>query len=188
MLKHNGKIYARVSEILSMENSFDSVNPLVLEEKCRIGIAVHQAISDDIQGEFPIVNSKTEGYFESYQKWKNHLGLKFVASEKRYFNDKKRLTGQIDALILPPASLVPILVDFKTSVRESPVWKMQAHLYAFLIGASEKNLSSTYLFVKLSRIGKLPVVYPYQFDSNILAKCMLCIDKFWEKNSSFSFS
>ena len=183
MIEMNGKKYARVTEILKPFADFSHIDPLVLDNKARIGTQVHQAISCELKGDFPWVNNDSIGYFESYLKWRTRIQPEFIVSEGRYFDDKKMITGQIDALVqFAENPNVPILVDFKTSAQESKeTWPMQAHLYAYLLEVIGIKSSSTYHFVKLSKNGALPHIFEYKFDRNIHNKCMKAIDDFWEK-------
>ncbi len=180
MLEHNGKMYARVSEILQPLNSFDHINPFILSRKAEIGTIVHKAINDEILQEFPYVPKNCEGYFESFCKWKQALNPEFIETEKRYFCEDKMICGQIDALIQFPHSDLPILVDFKTSAVESPVvWPMQAHLYYYLLEKNKIPISKKYLFVKLNKMGHYPLVFQYYFDAQIQSNCMAKIRDFW---------
>lgn len=182
-MEHEGKIYARVTDILKHLSDFSHIDPVVLARKSKIGTDVHKAIEDEINDEFPALTKDTRGYFESFDKWRARLEVKFIASEKRYFCKEKMITGQIDALILPPGSNIPVLVDFKTSSQESSiVWPMQAHLYGYLIQKNDRSIAPRYLFVKLDKHGGLPLVYQYTFDENVLAKCMEAIDNYWKNH------
>jgi hypothetical protein len=181
MIEHNGKNYARVSDILSPFNDFSSIDPAVLANKARIGTEVHQAIADDINDEFPIPGPGCLGYFNSYLRWKGQLNPKFLQSEQRYFCDKKMISGQIDCLVdFGLISGLPTLIDFKTSAQESlETWTMQAHLYNHLLAENGIEVNPTFLFIKLNKEGKLPDVFSYHYSQNIRNKCYNAIDKFW---------
>lgn len=185
MIEHNGKNYARVSDILSPFNDFSKIDPLVLSNKAKIGTAVHQAIADDIEGEFPALDEETIGYFESYESWRFQINPTFLKSEVRYFDDEQMLTGQIDTLIdIPEKSMLPTLVDFKTSAQESrEVWPMQAHLYGYLLSQNGIMVAPRYLFVKLNKYGDLPDVFEYVYSSNTYAKCMNAVKSFWKNKN-----
>lgn len=185
MLEHNGKMYARVTEILSSFNDFGHINPDVLANKARIGTDVHKAIANDIEGDFPFVSRECERYFHSYSLWRAALNPTFIQSEQRYFCDIKMITGQIDCLVkFPDKFELPILVDFKTSSAESKeTWPMQAHLYRYLLLVNNILVSDRFLFIKLNKFGGLPEVFSYQYDHNIQAKCMQAVHDFWEKNN-----
>lgn len=186
MIEHNGKMYARVSEILQPHTSFGHIDAAVLANKCRIGTEVHQAIADDINEDFPCLTSDCLFYFQSYEKWKDSLKPVFIQSEQRYFSETGMFTGQIDALVqLNGDKKLPSLVDFKTSVTESKeTWPMQAHLYADLLAKNNQLVNPTYIFVKLSKTGGFPDVFQYKFNKNTYAKCMQAIDNFWNKQKA----
>lgn len=189
MIFHNGKEYARVSDILKPFCNFDHIDPFVLQNKANIGTRVHEAIADDVVGDFPCPGIKGIGYFESYVKWKESVKPLFVLSEKRMFCDEKMITGQIDGLIEVGSKVV--LVDFKTSVKESKeTWPMQAHLYAHLLRANGFSFYPEYHFVKLNKLGLLPDIFEYKYCPIIHKKCMDSIDKFWKltENDSHKLS
>lgn len=182
MLIHEGKEYARVSDIIRPFCNFDHIDPAILANKARIGTEVHEAIATDIVGEFPILSEECRGYYLSYCKWTHELNPVYERSEQRYFCDELMITGQIDALIKGDCPLKrPILVDFKTSAQESKqTWTMQAHLYGYLLFKNGVIPALRYLFVKLNKMGKLPEVFEYSWSSNTQIKCMMAINSFWD--------
>jgi hypothetical protein len=189
MLEYQGRQYARVSEILAPFSDFGHIDPKVLAKKAALGTHVHQAIHDYITLEFPVLNEKEMGYFESFKRWVDAVKPYFVETERRLYDEDKRITGCIDALITLPGSKDLILVDYKTSVQESPiVWPMQAHLYSHLISYQdnpywESRLTGRFLFVKLDKGGKNPTVYEYAWERNTHIKCMNAIDEFWKTHT-----
>lgn len=184
MIEHEGKMYARVSDILSPFNDFSKIDPSILSNKAKIGTSVHEAIADDIEGEFPFLDEQTMGYFESYDAWKFQIKPTFLKSEMRYFDEERMITGQIDTLIdIPNKSMLPTLVDFKTSAQESrEVWPMQGHLYGYLLSKNGILVAPRYLFVRLNKYGHLPDVFEYQYSENTYARCMNAVNDFWERN------
>ena len=184
---YNGKEYARVSDVLRPYSDFSHIDPEVLQRKAEIGTQVHEAISDDINMRFPVVSPSSQGYLDSYLKWRHETNPIFLQSESRYFDDTKMLTGCIDALAILQGSSEPVLVDFKTSAQESrEVWPMQAHLYDYLLRCNGIDPDTRFLFVKLNKWGDLPIVFEYKFQKNIMAKCMEAIDLYWKDRKSDS--
>ncbi len=179
MIEYQGKKFARVSEVLQPFTNFEGIDKKILERKAIVGTRVHEAIADDIKGDFPIILPELLGYFKSYEKWRTQISPVFLEAERRYYDHEKRITGQIDALIKLQGEEGAVLIDFKTSVAESPTWIMQAHLYSHLLALSGKPVSNRYLFIKLSKDGALPIVFHYRFNHNIHQKCMQAIDDFW---------
>lgn len=181
MLEHKGKVYARVSDILKPFVNFGDIPEEVLHSKAALGTRVHDAIHQEINGEFPVMAGKEGGYFKSFEKWRKALNPLFLESEVRYYCDTKMITGCIDALIKLEGEEKAILIDFKTSAQESPItWPMQAHLYHYLIAGAHKPIAPRFLFIKLDRYGNLPKVFEYKLDSNLEKKCFQAIDDFWK--------
>lgn len=186
MIIKDGKEYARVSDVLKPFSDFSHIDEAVLARKCMIGTLVHEAIAQDIQGNFPILDEDGWGYFKSYMKWAEHMECDFVQSEKRYFDDEYMLTGQIDALISYGKEDTPVLVDFKTSASEGKVWTMQAHLYSYLLIKNDVHHQSRFLFVKLDKKGALPTVFEYKFNKNTAVKSLQAIHMYWKVRKSDS--
>ena len=186
MIEYNGRTYARVSDVLSPLKDFSHIDPIILKKKTELGTSVHEAIADDIEGEFPILSEKGLGYFLSYQRWVKHLCVNFVASETRYFDEDLMISGQIDALALMGwVQDLPVLVDFKCTAQVSKeVWPMQAHLYAHLLEKNGVKVRPRYVFVKLDKEGAFPMTYSYNFDPNIRARCLEAVKNFWSLSQS----
>jgi hypothetical protein len=186
MIEYNGKQYARVTEILSGLSDFSHIPAAVLKNKQDIGTTVHEAIHDDVTGEFPILSEKEVGYFDSYKLWEKHTTPRFIQTETRYYNDEKMISGQIDGLVNLYGKDRAILIDFKTSVTESPTWPFQAHLYRFLITSTGIIIDDHMHFIKLDKNGGMPKVYTYSYDPNLMAACMDAIDRFWVREKKDS--
>jgi ATP-dependent exoDNAse (exonuclease V) beta subunit len=184
MMEHNGKMYARVSDIIKPFVDFSGIDEGVLNRKAALGTRVHEAIQQEIEGEMESLPPSESGYLDSWKKWRSALCPEFVQSEKRYFDDRRMITGCIDALIKFPSDDRIMIVDWKTSASESPVtWTMQAHLY-FYLACGEHPLQKRFLFVKLDRYGNLPQVFQYIYDQNLMARCMTAIEEFWQNHKS----
>ena len=184
MIEHNGKMYARVSEILRPHTDFSHIDPEVLANKARIGTETHKAIEEDIKGIFPSPPPECQGYFDSFSKWKERLSPSFEPSETRFFCHEKMICGQIDTLVKFPGENDLVLVDFKTSASESPkVWPMQAHLYHYLLMQNSIKVAFRYLFVKLDKYGQIPMVFQYGFSPSVRMDCMKAIDHFWKDST-----
>ncbi len=189
MLQHNGKWYARVSDILKPFVDFSAIPPEILERKAALGTRVHDVINQEIQGNLPVVGLQEQGYFQSFELWRSKLKPVFLDTEKRMYCDKKMLTGCIDAVVELEGHQEAVLIDWKTSVSESPIsWPMQAHLYYYLLQMNGVLIGNNFLFIKLDRNGNLPKVYQYKFDNKIFDTCMQAIDSFWDKNQSVALN
>ena len=183
MLEFNGKLYARVSEVISPFANFQGIPKEVLDNKAALGTRVHHAIQNEIEGNFPVVGLQEQPYVQSFEKWRHYLHPTFLKTEVRCYCNKKMLTGCIDALVKLEGEEKAVLVDWKTSVNESPItWPMQAHLYYYLLKETGIEVSDRFLFIKLNRSGDLPRVFQYNLDTNILKSCLQSVDDFWERN------
>lgn len=184
MWEHNGKPYARVSDILKKFVDFSGIDPQVLERKAALGTRVHQAIDQEIEWDFPVVGLKEQGYFQSFIRWRDAVSPAFVKTEMRCYCDKKMLTGCIDALVKLEGEEKAVLVDWKTSANESPAsWPLQAHMYSYLLKEAGFDIAPRFLFVKLDKSGADPKVFEYKFDANKMSRCLQAIDEFWEENA-----
>lgn len=183
-LEHNGKLYARVtSDVLNPFVNFDSIPQDVLERKAALGTRVHDAIHKEVQGEFPVIGLQEQPYFKSFELWRAAVQPAFLMMEQRVYCDQKMITGCIDALVKLEGEDKGVLVDWKTSVKESAItWPMQAHLYHYLLQSAGISVASRFLFVKLDPYGGLPKVFQYKFDIATLSRCFQAIDDFWNKN------
>lgn len=180
MLEHNGKQYARVTEVLTNQLDFAGIDPAVLSNKCRIGTNVHQAISEFIDGEPPMLAGDEIGYFASFKHWVEYVGPVFVESEVRYYNEQKMITGRVDAVVKLHGKGPCILIDFKTSAQiNEPQWNRQGHLYQYLLAGAGKAISPTFLFLKLDKRGTLPHVTKFAYSESIMKECLRLVDKFW---------
>ena len=184
MFTHNGKVYARVSDVLKPFVDFQGISEEVLNRKAALGTRIHDAIHQEIKGELPVVRVEEQGYIHSFYKWRAALEPTFIESEVRYYCDTKMITGCIDALIKLKGEEKAILIDFKTSVQESPVvWPLQGHFYHYLVSKNLHQLSPRILFIKLDRWGALPKVFSYTFDTNLMNRCFQAVDEFWQKQN-----
>lgn len=181
MLTHNGKDYARVSEIIQGFSKFPNLPSALAnrERKAVIGTCIHEAISDWVQKEFPFLTKDAVPYFSSFLQWHAAVEPKIIETEERYFCDELMITGCVDALVKFDKDILT-LVDFKCTAKEEPTtWKMQAHLYHYLVSKAGKTLSKKMQFIQLSPKAILPRVYTYVWTQSIHDKCLKAVDDFW---------
>ena len=184
MIEHNGKSYARVTEILAPFTNFGHIDPAVLNAKAAIGTKVHEAIHELVTGTFPVIEGRALRYVQCFERWRELIKPEFVLSEERFFDDELMITGAIDALVRLPGETELTLIDFKTAAVESPVtWPMQAHLYGRLChrsGRSIGSISNRYLFLRLNDKLDLPAVHVYQYQDNTMNRCLAAVADFWQ--------
>lgn len=179
-MEHEGKVYARVSDIIRPFVDFSGIPEGILNRKKIIGTNVHKAIKQEIDGEFIAPPPEEQGYIKSFNKWRDRRTPTFLESEVRYYCDKKRITGMVDALVKLEGEEKAVLVDWKTSAQESPItWPMQGHLYHYLLTEAGREISPRILFLKLDQDGGWPQAFIYKLNDNTMARCMEAIDRFW---------
>ena len=190
-IHHEGKWYARVSSIISSYGDEKFVkaleNPQTKEEKrfhknikdkAPIGSRVHQAIDIFLRDGFAAPGKDGYGYFCSFLKWFEVMNPTIVLLEERYFDDKLMITGQIDGIYRIKGDPFPIIVDYKTSAKESPTWIMQGHLYNYLCTSQGLQLGDRALFLKLDRESRKPHVFEYKITQNMMNICFDAVEKF----------
>lgn len=179
------KKYARVSQILATIQDFSHINQEVLLAKQILGTNVHSAIQDIIDGLFPVITPKENGYVMSFEKWFYQENPKFLLKENRYFDDDLMITGQVDAVLQMNGKDSPVLVDWKTSVKESAlIWPMQAHFYHYLLRKNSIDIGDEFLFVKLDPKGKSPKVFQYKYTKSTWDHCLQITESFWKNLSN----
>jgi PD-(D/E)XK nuclease superfamily protein len=177
---HNGKFYARVSDILKPFTNFSHIDPAILANAARRGTEVHKAILDDIEDRFPCFSVDCACYYESFSRWNHAVKARYIHNEKRFFCDRHMITGQIDSVAQFQNKEGLTLIDFKTSSKENPVtWPMQAHLYYYLLQQNQIQITPPFLFIKLNKKGSLPQIFSYSFREEVMSQCIDAIEKYW---------
>lgn len=189
--------YVRVSEILKRFTDYSDVDPVMLEEKAKIGTNVHQAIIQDCAGEFVTFESdRAQAYFESYKMlYPTPPRIKQVP---RLYCDKYMITGECDGILDDD-----YLIDWKCSaIANQKVWNMQAHFYWYLLQENGCLLADKMSWINLKHIkqtfrdsetgaikkvtytAEKPIVYEFILDKNVLSECLDEAVKYWEEKNS----
>lgn len=191
--------YVRVSEILARLQSYADVDPVVLEEKAKIGTNVHDCIvaqQDDCF--FCLQTDRATAYFESYMMWLNKNNCPVITQVPRLYCDTFMITGECDGLINSEH-----LIDWKCSYSPSKkIWNMQAHFYWYLLKENGYNVADSMSWINLrhkkhtfrdSNTGAIkkvthtpeePIVYKFTFDEKVLSECLDEAVKYWEEKNS----
>jgi hypothetical protein len=120
-----------VTEAFSPYISFDFVSPTILAAACDRGCRVHDAVAQDLSGEFFALDCDITGYFAAYQKFRKNIEAVELV-EKRMQSDLYQYTGQVDLVCRMRGDAGLTLVDWKTSVAASKSWSLQVSAYAHL--------------------------------------------------------
>ena len=151
--------HLRVTEILSPFSGMQYVDKQVLENACVRGTRVHKAcegIAKGVDGwELP---EEYQGYVDSFKKWLGR-GKEFVEVEKRLYCPELGITGQVDFIVKEPDGC--LIVDLKTSQRESKTWCLQGTAYSYLARQAGYDVKGI-MFLKVERDGSEPKQYHYE--------------------------
>lgn len=165
--------YTRVSTILYPFSGLDKINPTIVDNAARRGTRVHKICESIILnlGAFDL-DEETQPYIDSFNHWFNEE-LDIYKTEKRFFDDELKITGQCDLIIKENSGFT--IVDFKTSYKFSKTWQIQGCAYAYLAkknGLDIKNIK----FIHLLKNGKPARVYEFDVNDEIF----LDVYKVWE--------
>ena len=164
--------YIRVTEIFSQWDRFSHIDPVVLENKANIGTEVHRAI-DAHEECIHLPLEKGHGYFDSFVKWSNLVGVQSQLRSIRFYCEMLKITGEIDLIAKFPGSDQLILIDFKTCAqKDDKFWKLQGQFYHYLCKQNGIEVSDRFLFLKLDKNGEFPKVYEYHSSPSLLNVCM----------------
>jgi hypothetical protein len=163
------KDYLRVTEVLSPFSGLHDICQFILDKACERGTDVHNALDAHIFHGLPakVSNPDWEPYIASAMAFLD--GKMFIPKPKRFYDDELLLTGECDGIYKDGNDLV--LIDFKTSSRESKTWRCQGSAYAYLArkyGYEIKRIE----FIHLKKNGKPAKVYTYEEDFPFFMKCL----------------
>lgn len=155
--------YLRVTQILYPFSGLQFLDPEVVAHAAERGTKVHKICEGIVLGIGEIgVDEETQGYVESFKKWWGR-GIKLIEMEKRFWDDKLHITGQVDFIIEEDSQLV--IVDIKTSSRPSKTWAVQGAAYAYLAKNAGYSIKRIY-FLHLNKTGKEPKIHEYMVDDS----------------------
>lgn len=200
----------RVSAVLARLVDYGHIDAAVLKNKQEIGSDVDEAITAMANGDWmPLLEERRIAYFDSYGQWHEENKPIFVRTHQRYECSVLNLTGEIDAVIQygnEPG--INYLIDYKCSAAEAKsrcgmsIWKMQAHMYGYLLRVNGFQLCDTYNWIQLRTkkvvdkvtgdtwiVGATPKVFSYKYDQDVMDRCIEEVHKYWEeKGGATDFS
>lgn len=169
--------YLRVTEILSPFSGLSNVPEHILENAKERGTAVHQAISAIENGIGQDGhNDSIAGYLSSYNQWA--CGKVFMQVPDRFYDDSLMITGEIDAMYETEDGI--IIVDYKTPMKESKTWPLQATAYSYLARQNGYYVLGVQ-FVKLDASGKEPIIYEYKENMDLFLSILETYRYFYGK-------
>jgi hypothetical protein len=168
--------YTRVTDVLFPFSGLKAVDPEILRKAAERGTKVHE-ICDALIEEIGVgqIDPSLSGYVASFESW--YEGKLFIPKPKRFYCDTYKITGECDAVYIQDGHL--ILVDFKTPVKESKTWKLQASAYSYLAEKNGYQLKRLE-FVKLCKQGNEAQVFLYKENFDLFLKCLEVYREFFE--------
>ena len=179
MIEHNGKQYARVTEIIASDE-YDHIDSGVLERAQIRGTQIHNAIADELWGSLALYDPAYTGYMQSWRRWHERSNIdSIVLTESRLYDDELMITGQID--LLAQCGDKVILYDWKTSVNPSQAWEYQATMYIYLLRVNGFSVIDTAYFLRLKKDGTDPKLSIYPYNSSTMDICRDMVRRFWDE-------
>lgn len=167
MIKEN---YYRVTEVLQPFSGLHSIPKDILDNAADRGTRVHLCCDALINCLGEIKEEDISGYIESFKAWFDTKV--FLLTSHRFYCEKLKITGECDGIYLSEQGLV--LVDFKTSSKESKTWALQGAAYCLMAKESGHNIKKIE-FVKLDKSGKYPEIFCYDYEEH-LEMFLKCLD------------
>jgi hypothetical protein len=152
--------YPRVTEVLRGYTSYDQVPKEILEKAAARGTSVHALCAGIAKGAWipdGMIGDELIGYVNSFKQWAAAQVSQFVVVEKRYTDDDRRYSGQLDFVILGSDDHL-YLVDLKTSARPQKTYPVQMAAYDSLL-RKHKIVVKGAMLVYLKRDGAFPDIH-----------------------------
>ena len=152
--------YPRVTEVLRPFTNYDKVPTQILHKAAIRGTSVHAICAALAKGAFVtegMIGEELLGYVQSFQKWCEFQVKSFLVIEKRYSDDEKGYTGQLDFVILAKDDKL-YLADLKTSSRPQKTYPIQMAAYEYLIQKNKIQVEGAML-VYLHKDGEFPDIH-----------------------------
>jgi hypothetical protein len=179
-VEYNERRYARVSSLIAPMTNWSRIPAHILSNKSDIGTQAHQAIDDHLNNIPPTCRPESLPYLDSYIIWKEALKPEYLVREQRFYDDVLQITGQVDGVIKLPDSPLPLLIDYKTSVKANPdAWKMQASFYHYLLAVNGIECQKRALFLRLSPRALEPRVHVYDLSDSTTSLISSFAERFW---------
>jgi len=152
--------YTRVTEPLSLIQSFDGIDKIILKKAADRGTKVHRYCELYMMDEFTPADEEVEPYLSSFAQWYNVIVDEPLDIERRFYDDQLKITGKIDLIAKLHGDKKPSVIDIKTSQTKSKTWPLQLAAYKYL--ATLENIDcDRFLVVQLNKNGKRPEIIEY---------------------------
>lgn len=163
--------YRHVTDIIDVFQKF-AIPKKKLAELAERGTKVHDAITAHLTDQFYIIDEEIATFFEAYEKFKAENPFEIVAVQKRYFDNKLMITGEVDGLFKFGNDKYPTIVDFKTSRQENAaMWTLQGTFYYYLCKANGIEVEKKLRFVQLGGNYGMYFIRDYEFKDEVMEVC-----------------
>ena len=185
--------YVRISDVASAYAGHGKIPKKIMDYAADRGTRVHELIYDKMN--MIVINEEQyyfcgknlakrkedekESYFDSFLKfWEPYDSAPIIQQEQRLYDDHHMTTGQIDLVFMMDGKKT--LIDWKTSRDVCEHWLLQASGYSLLLWANGivKDPVERYLFVKLDKDGKPPIVTEYVPDTFMFKQALELYNRF----------
>lgn len=171
--------YLRVTEVLSPFSGYGSIDKSILERAQEKGKNIHRYAEGQIKGIGSWDTcSDYQGYYDSFDKWWKSKEMDVMYTEKRFYCDTHKITGQMDLIMIHEDKIK--LIDFKTSCKENKIWPLQGSAYHHLCKIHNLRIDDI-IFVHLQKDGKAPKLLKYEEDFTLFLKCLDLYKIFFNK-------
>ena len=147
----------RVTEILRPFTSYDQVPKDILERASARGTSVHALCAGIAKGNWipdGMIGEELLGYVNSFRKWQEAQVKEFTIIEKRFTDNEKRYSGQLD-FVVKCVDEKYYLVDLKTSSKPQKTYPIQMAAYESLLAQNGITIEGAML-VYLNKDGEFP--------------------------------
>lgn len=155
--------YPRVTEILRYFTGYEHVPTQVLDRAAARGTTVHAICAGLAKGAWipdGMIDPDLLGYVNSFKKWETSTVKQFAIVERRFFDDEKRYSGQIDMVIIDKQDKM-WLADLKTSRAPHKTHPVQMAAYDTLLQKNSIPVEGA-LLVYLNKDGEDPLVQSFE--------------------------
>ncbi len=120
-----------VTECFSPYVTWDHISPTVLQQASERGTRVHEAIADELNGEYAMLPADEQGYLDAARRFLEQV-VQACLIERRLISAVWGFTGQLDLVAQIKGDTDYTVIDWKTSSIVSKSWGLQGSAYRHL--------------------------------------------------------
>lgn len=165
--------YTRVTEPLQGFSKYDMIDPEVLANASDRGKRSHKFCEMHAKGLWCVVDEDCINYVDAFRKWFDENVIEVIFTEKRFYDDKHMITGQIDMLALLRHACFPVIIDIKTTSSVSLSWALQTAAYEYLLDYKGRYHR---IAINLPKTGSKVKVIEYMDYENDLRRYLNCLE------------